>query len=75
MDLTDLDERYPDGIPENLQPGVKKLKELCKKKGIKSVKLYGKLFSRFGTFFATQYRRIQGRYCSSNTRIQTYRSR
>ena len=39
MDLTDLDERYPDGIPENLQPGVKKFKELCKKKGIKSVKL------------------------------------
>lgn len=41
MDLTDLDERYPDGIPQKLQPGVKKFKELCKKKGIKSVKLMG----------------------------------
>jgi len=39
MDLTQLDERYPDGIPKELQPGVDKFKELCKKKEIKSVKL------------------------------------
>lgn len=41
MDLTQLDERYPDGIPKELQPGVDKFKELCKKKEIKSVKLMG----------------------------------
>ena len=39
MDITQLNERYPDGIPEALQSGISKFTELSKKKGIKSITL------------------------------------
>lgn len=41
MDIKQLNERYPDGIPEALQSGIVKFTELSQKKGIKLVKLMG----------------------------------
>jgi len=39
MDITQLNERYPDGIPDALQVGISKFTELSKKKGIKCMVL------------------------------------
>tara|TARA_B100000925_G_C22006918_1_gene474120 strand:+ start:2103 stop:3206 length:1104 start_codon:yes stop_codon:yes gene_type:complete len=39
MDITQLNERYPKGIPEALQDGISKFTELSKRKGIKSITL------------------------------------
>lgn len=39
MDITQLNERYPDGIPDALQAGISKFTELSKKKGIRAIVL------------------------------------